>query len=78
MDDEWQVYWDIVKTALPEKTITGWVLIAEVHDSDRPRLHLATSELMTPWNAEGMLQRGLEKIAQIEQEYADVDEEEEE
>ena len=70
-----QEFWEIVRQAAPEATVNGWVLLIEVRDSDKPRLLLKTSDLMTPWTAEGMLNYGLEMVAQIEEDYAEDEEE---
>lgn len=48
-------FWDLIRTVLPEATISNFVLICEIQDSDQPSLKVVTSEMMTPWLADGMI-----------------------
>ena len=67
-------YWDLIKANIPEAQIGNWVLLVEVHGEKGTRLRMETSELMTPWLAEGILNHGMEIVAQLEDDY-EVDDE---
>lgn len=57
-DSENEAFEDIIKSAIPNKMISNFVLIAEVIDSDGEELSIFMSEQMTPWLALGMIKYG--------------------
>lgn len=54
-DSENEAFENIIKSALPDKMITNFVLVAEVVDSSGEELSIFMSDQMTPWLALGML-----------------------
>ena len=76
MNSDSRRFWDLIKANVPESEIGNWVLLAEVHgEGDKTQLRMFTSDLMTPWLAEGIINYGLEIVAQLEEEY-EVDDDE--
>ena len=70
---------EIMKKQMPNLVVSNFVMIAEVVSEDGAELTIATSDSMTPWLANGMLNFGLTMMnsGQIEIGMTDPDEEDE-
>lgn len=67
---EAETFWEIVRDAMPDQVIKSWIVIAESVDEDgRVSLSMQTSDNMTRWLADGMLNYSLEQLP-----YGDEDE----
>lgn len=69
---------DMMRAAMPDKVITNFVFVAEVVSNDNNELSIATSNGMTPWLAQGMLQAAGDMIVTGQYLYSDYSEDEEE
>jgi hypothetical protein len=68
--NESDTFWEIVRSAMPEATVKSWIVIAEtVDDEGNISLTFQTSDNMTRWLADGMLNYSLEQLP-----YGDDDE----
>jgi len=74
-DEILQNFTEMVKGALPDKVVTNFIIIAEVVGGSENDLSIATSDGMTPWLANGMLQAGMDMIAMGYPTMQDEDEE---
>ena len=68
--NEEETFWGIVRSAMPEATVKSWIVIAEtVGEDGQVSLVFQTSDNMTRWLADGMLNYTLEQLP-----YGDEDE----
>jgi hypothetical protein len=54
-EDYVNVFIDMMKEAMPDKVVTNFVFVAEIVSNEDNRLNIITSNGMTPWLAQGML-----------------------
>lgn len=69
---------DMMRAAMPDKVITNFVFVAEIVSNENNELSIATSNGMTPWLAQGMLQAAEDMILTGQHLYSDYSEDEEE
>lgn len=54
---------DLIREALPDIVVTNFVFVAEIMTENGTNLYISMSDNMTPWLAQGMLQCGMELVA---------------
>lgn len=54
-EDE-NIFSELIRSAMPNRIISNFVLVCEVLTEDGSELSIATSDSMTPWLGSGMLQ----------------------
>jgi hypothetical protein len=57
-EDE-EVFSEIIRGAMPGRIVSNFVLVCEVLTEDGSELSIATSDSMTPWLGNGMLQSAM-------------------
>lgn len=57
-DDE-EAFSELIRGAMPGRIISNFVLVCEVLTEDGSELSIATSDSMTPWLGNGMLQSAM-------------------
>lgn len=75
-DDYVSTFIDMMKAAMPDKVITNFVFIAEIVSNEDNRLNILTSNGMTPWLAQGMLNAAEDMIISGVDSFIDDAEEE--
>jgi hypothetical protein len=67
---------NLLRSSMPDKVVTNFIVIAEVVEADSQGLSLAISDTMTPWLAYGMLNSAMGMISSGEFQFPNLDEEE--
>lgn len=66
---------NLLRSSMPDKVVTNFIVIAEVMDEDSQGLSLAISDTMTPWLAYGMLNSAMGMVSSGEYQFPMNDEE---
>lgn len=57
-DDE-EIFSELIRSAMPGRIISNFILVCEVLSEDGSELSIATSDSMNPWLGTGMLQSAM-------------------
>jgi hypothetical protein len=66
---------NLLRSSMPDKVVTNFIVVAEVMDEDSQGLSLALSDTMTPWLAYGMLNSAMGMVSSGEYQFPMNDEE---
>lgn len=62
-DDAKEIFDSLLRSVLPSRLITNFIIVAEVADNDTSELTLSVSHGLTPWAADGMLRYAQKMVA---------------
>lgn len=66
---------NLLRSSMPDKVVTNFIVVAEVVEADSQGLSLALSDTMTPWLAYGMLNSAMGMVSSGEYQFPMNDEE---
>jgi hypothetical protein len=66
---------ELLRSAMPNKIVSNFILIAEIVEEEGQSLSLAISDSMTPWLAYGMLNGAMGMVSSGEYQFPINDEE---
>jgi hypothetical protein len=66
---------NLLRSSMPDKVVTNFIVVAEILEEDSQGLSLAISDTMTPWLAYGMLNSAMGMISSGEFQFPAIEEE---
>lgn len=68
---------ELLRSALPNKIVTNFIIVAEITEAEGQSLSLALSDAMTPWLAYGMLNGAMGLLSSGEYDFPVTENDEE-